>query len=80
MHKISLKKYGGSVWFEVSSHEGLKSFYGVVDPVIKKYSMPKKLPIAMAESDDDRDDDDNNMIDGGNSQIRLLKLLLCLLN
>ena len=58
----------------------MKSFYGVVDPVIKKHSMPKKLPIAMAEGDDDRDDDHNIMTDGGNSQIHLLKLLLRLLS
>ena len=30
----------------------LKCFNDVVDPIIKKYSMPKKLSIAMAEGDD----------------------------
>ena len=34
----------------------LKCFNDVVDPIIKKYSMPKKLSIAMAEGDDDCDD------------------------
>ena len=36
--------------------EVLKCFNDVVDPIIKKYSMPKKLSIAMAEGDDDCDD------------------------
>ena len=73
-----LKVIGGFEWFRVSSKEDLKCFNDVVDPIIEKYSMPKKLPIAMAEGDDDYDDD--NMIDGGNSQIRLLELLSRLLN
>ena len=51
----------------------------VVDPVIKKHSMPKILPIAMAEGDDDRENH-NIMTDSGNSQIHLLKLFLRLLN
>ena len=36
----------------------LKCLNDVVDPmaIIKKYSMPKKLSIAMAEGDNDRDD------------------------
>ena len=37
----------------------LERFNDVIDPIIKKYSMPKKLPIAMAESDDDCDSDND---------------------
>ena len=36
--------------------KGVLKCFNDVDPIIKKYSMPKKLSIAMAEGDDDCDD------------------------
>ena len=51
--------------------KGVLKCFNDVDPIIKKYSMPKKLSIAMAEGDDDCDD--------GNSRYHLQELLLCLL-